>query len=220
MLLQRLGIAIGCVVVFAGVFASSFLLLQTRSNTATQEGETSPLARVDPKLPAAPSADLPAQPPPDNRKPIPNNTNRHSNNSPATDGDDIPEPQDDPAKPLTCKEATRLGDGCIGRRVTWRGKWTHSQNATVGQQKGSEHVFNTPGPKGEFSFDYPFVVEEPTPLPAVVKGQNVRTPVDQKWGPTRVVTVTGTISRVVTLTVGGEGFHFKVPVLTDVTINR
>lgn len=219
MLLQKLGIATGCVVVFAGVFASSFLLLQTGSNTATQQGATPPLARVDPTPPAAPSADLPAKPAPDNRKPLSNNTNRASSSRPATDGSDIPEPQDDPTKPLTCKEATKLGEGCIGRSVTWRGKWTHSKDTTIGQQKGSEHLFNTPGPKGDFSFDYPFLVEEPTPLSAVVKGQNVKARVDQKWGPTRVVTVTGTISRVVTL-VTEDGLRYKVPVLTDAAINR
>ena len=93
-----------------------------------------------------------------------------------------------------------------------------SQSATVGRKQGSKHLFDTDGSQGVFSFDYPFVAEDPNPLQSVGKGQNVKEVFDQRWGSTRIVTVTGTIVRVEKLTVIGQGTRNNVPVLTDITI--
>jgi hypothetical protein len=41
---------------------------------------------------------------------------------------------------------------------------------------------------------------------------------DRKWGPSHIVTVTGTISRVETLIFIGRGTRYNVPVLTDIKI--
>ena len=118
----------------------------------------------------------------------------------------------------TCADATKLGEACVGRRVTWYGQWTNSTSATVKGKKGAMHVFNTVGPDGDYSFAFPFIAEDTNPLQTVPRGQDVRAHFDAKWGPSRVVTVTGTIARVEKLIMIGQGTRDRVPVLADITI--
>src|SRR5262249_57714322 len=96
--------------------------------------------------------------------------------------------------------------------------WKSSQGATVEKQKGSEHFFYTQTPDGGFSFDYPFIAEDPKPLDSPKQAGGIREYFDRKWGPSRIVTVTGTISQLKTLIYIGEGTHYNVPVLTDIKI--
>jgi len=49
-------------------------------------------------------------------------------------------------------------------------------------------------------------------------GRNITEAHNKRWGPTRVVTVTGTISRVVELMFIGRETRNDVPVLTDIQI--
>lgn len=111
-----------------------------------------------------------------------------------------------PATPLTCAEATKLGADSVGRRVSWVGERNISESATINRAKGTRHVFSSLGPTGAYSFDHPFVVEDPTPY------QRPATPGQKP----RHYTVTGTIARVQTLIAIGRGTRYNVPVLTDI----
>src|SRR5262249_26444451 len=93
--------------------------------------------------------------------------------------------KDAPKKPFTCADATKQGADCVGRKVAWVGKWKSSQSATVEKQKGSEHFFYTQTPDGGFSFDYPFIAEDPRPLDSPKQAGGIREYFDRKWGPSR-----------------------------------
>jgi hypothetical protein len=124
-----------------------------------------------------------------------------------------------PQGPLTVAEATRLGRGTVGRRVKWWGQWTNSQSETVKGKKGAVHVFNSPDANGDYTFQFPFMAEDTNPLDSVPRGMDVRAHFDAKWGPARIVIVTGTIAKVERLIMIGQGTRDNVPVLTDIAIS-
>jgi hypothetical protein len=207
--LQKLAIVGGCLVLFAGAFAAAFLFIPSRSKSAPPNDG---LAVVDADFKGVPPATQPDGPNLDA-----NDTGRSSMNA-RTAKDGPKKPKDGPKKPYTCADATKSGNDCVSRRVTWVGEWTHSQSAMVNRKMGASHIFNTVGPAGAFSFDYPFIAEDPHPLPSVPRGMNMHDHFNAKWGPTRIVTVTGTIARVERLIMIGKGTRDDVPVLTDITI--
>jgi hypothetical protein len=152
-----------------------------------------------------------------------------------------PAPAPGPEEPLTRADLARRGGG-VGRRVTWVGERMASQSARVGKQEGTRHVFKGQGPRGEFTFDLPFIAEEPTPLKRVNRQrtkEELRRDLEefvrfkQQTGlkgreavqaharlHADVVTVTGTITRLDTLIMLGQGTRYDVPVLADVTLTR
>src|SRR5712692_2556191 len=132
---RNLGMAVVFVAVLAGTFGAAFAFLQTRS-------------KVEPEA----LAPLPESP--ENVEPPPTIKEEPTTKAPE---DRKPAPKSAPKKPFTCAEATKLGDDCVGRRVNWVGQWTNSQSTRIGNKEGSQHLFNTRGPKGDFSFDYPFI---------------------------------------------------------------
>src|SRR5579864_295480 len=203
MALKNLAIGLCCLTLFGGTFAAGVVLLKpkyrnhadvTSAGPATLESEFGDNARdVDKKLALEGSTTA-------------RSVKTAKNSAPAS--------KTRANRPLTCMEATKLGTDSVGKRVTWVGKWTHSQSSG----KGSKHTFDTQGPDGDFTFDYPFEAEDPKPLDRGQSGENVRERLDRTWGTARVVTVTGTISRVETLIFIGRGTRHDVPVLSDIQI--
>ena len=126
----------------------------------------------------------------------------------------------DVAKPLTCAEATKLGESAVGQQVSWTGKWIHTKSTRRGPKGGTDHVFETRGPKGDFTFDFPFVAEDTKGWEPVPKGTDLIEHHKKLWGPNNIVTVTGTIKRVETLIFINRGERYNVPVLTDITISN
>ncbi|HEV3261515.1 MAG TPA: hypothetical protein VG013_31985 [Gemmataceae bacterium] len=222
---RRLGIAIGFVAVLAGSFAATFPFLRSGASAEPKAATPRPASREDCRLAGATKTETTMKPP-EERRQVPEKAVRI--------------PLEEPRKPVTCAEATRLGKDCIGQRVTWVGKWIHSESAQYDQTKGSWHIFETrAGPQDRFSSDYPFVAEDPNPLAPRPKGpnprelrqnprelarrlqelgQNLKESHKKRWGSTHVVTVTGTISRVVELIFIGRETRYDVPVLTDIKI--
>jgi hypothetical protein len=208
MALKNLVIGMCCLVLFGGAFGAGFVFLKDKSRKAADLPAAGP-AELDGKPAETVSRDV-VKPASDDPQPKPETAKNSSTPSKRA----APQPKEAPKKPLTCVEATKLGPDCVGRRVTWVGQWTHSQSSG----KGSKHIFNSQSPTGQFSFDCPFEAEDPKPLDRGQKGENVAEYFDKKWGPSRIVTVTGTISRVETLIFIGRGTRYNVPVLTDIKI--
>jgi hypothetical protein len=202
--LKNLALGICCFVLLGGSFAAGLVYLKSKSRAAADAPAAGPVKLDGEPAENAPgNADKPA-----GDDPQPKLEATKNNSMPAKRA--APPPK----KPLTCMEATKLGADSVGRRVTWIGQWTHSQS----KGKGEKHIFYTQGPGGEFSFDYPFEAEDPKPLDHAQNGENVKEYFDSKWGPSRIVTVTGTINRVETLIFIGRGTRYSVPVLTDIQI--
>jgi hypothetical protein len=214
---QKIGIVVGCVAAFAGVWAGAFYFIRSDANSAPKDSVPF-VANTDSSPPASTNKSEVTTPVPGENKEIPDDSDRPSKKSQESVKDTSPKRKARQPRPLTCLEATKMGRDCIGERVTWVGKWTNSQSAAVGRGNGSKHLFNSQGAQGNFSFDYPFVAEDPKPLPTIGKGQDIRAAFDQRWGPSRIVKVSGTITNVETLTVIGQGTRYNVPVLTDITI--
>jgi hypothetical protein len=145
----------------------------------------------------------------------------------------------EPEKPLTRAQVAELGGDCIGRRVSWVAvKWL-SQSTKIGKQEGTQHIFRTQDAQGEFTFDLPFIAEEPKPLKLDMRQRTKEElhrdleeykKFQKKTGlkgrqlveayakyQMKIVTVTGTISRLDTL-ICTYGTRYKVPVLTNFTI--
>jgi hypothetical protein len=205
---KNLIIGVCCLVLFGGAFAAGFVFLNHKSRNAADLPAAGP-ADLDGKLAENVSRDV-VKPTGDDPQPKPET----AKNSPALAKRPTQPPKEPPKKPLTCVEATKLGADSVGKRVTWVGQWTHSQS----KGKGEKHIFYTQGPSGEFSFDYPFEAEDPTPRDPGRNGESLTSFLDRKWGPSHIVTVTGTISRVETLIFIGRGTRYSVPVLTDIKI--
>jgi hypothetical protein len=145
----------------------------------------------------------------------------------------------EPEKPLTRAQVAELGSDCIGRRVSWVAvKWS-SQSTKIGGQEGTQHIFRTQDAQGEFTFDLPFIAEEAKPLKLDMRQRTKeemrrdleeRREFQKKTGlkgreaaqahaklKMKIVTVTGTISRLDTL-IFTYGTRYQVPVLTNFTI--
>lgn len=143
--------------------------------------------------------------------------------------------------PLTRADAARLGEDCIGERVTWTGERATTQSARVEQIDGTQHIIKAQLPNGEYSFNLVFIVEEPIPFERKVLRPRTKEELHQdlekflrfqkstglkganavkEYGKLKAdtVTVTGTISRLTTLFLIGEGTFQNVPVLTDAKI--
>jgi hypothetical protein len=208
MAMKNLLIGVCCLVMFGGAFAAGFVYLNAKSRTAADLPSSGPV-QLDGASADNASGDA-TKPAGDN--PQPNLEPAKTYSAPAKRP--AKPPKETPKKPLTCVEATKLGADSVGKRVTWVGKWTHSQSSG----NGEKHTFDTQGPSGEFSFDYPFEAEDPRPRDQGRNGESITSYFDRKWGPSRVVTLTGTISRVETLIFIGRGTRYSVPVLTDIKI--
>ena len=208
MALKHLVIGVCCLVLFGGAFAAGFVFLHPKSRTAADLPAVGPV-QLDGE-PANKASDDVAKPAGSDPQPKPESA---KNSSTPTRRATQP-PKEAPKKPLTCVEATKLGADSVGKRVTWVGRWTASQS----KGKGEKHIFYTQGLSGEFSFDYPFEAEDPTPRDPGRNGESMTSFFDRKWGPSHIVTVTGTISRVETLIFIGRGTRYNVPVLTDIKI--
>lgn len=197
--LGKLGAPIACAVLLIGSFVVGVFALQPRPATGP-EVEAPPISPPETTVPA--TAPVPPKAVTETKLPE----------------EKRPAPTELPRKPLTPAEASRLGEECIGQRVTWTGKWISTQSAPVGRQKGTQHIFETPGDSGAFSFDHPFIAEDPTPWQPAVKGENLTERKQRRWGATGVVTVTGTVDRLTRLMFIGRGTREQVPVLTDIKI--
>jgi hypothetical protein len=195
--LQKLVLVLVFVALLAGSFVAGQFFLPTGPEAASE--------RMTPRAAST-------------EKVVPETTTKDDTASAPVAAEQTPSSESTSREPLTCAEASRIGDRCIGERVTWVGKWIHSQSARVGHEKGSQHIFNTQGPQGDYSFDCPFIAEDPNPLERAAKGQNVKERHDKRWGSTRIVTVTGTIARLETLVFIGKGTRHDVPVLSNITI--
>ena len=200
----KFGIVVLFVVLLAGSFGAGYGFLQSNPNDSPERA--APRAAVPAKAEPAPA--LVKEEPAEQPKPKPIEKPRTARPAPR---------RVDPPAPLTAAEATRMGKSCVGQRVTWVGKWTHSQSSGT---NGSKHIFETQGSEGSFSFDFPFVTVDAKPLEKLAKGQNVSEHFDELWGPTRVVTVTGTIAGLEKVIFIGRGTREQVPVLTNITIQQ
>jgi len=206
---QKLAVAVGCAVLFGGSFAAAFVLLKSKSGPGSGTASAGVVKSDDSS--AAPNVSDSVTNSVDDEV-VPTEVKGNSRVSKSA-----PQPPKN-TKPFTCADATKQGRDCIGQRVAWTGKWHLSQSATIDRQKGAQHIFYSPGSNGVFSFEYPFIAEEPKPLELAKKGESIRENHARKWGPTGIVTVTGTIARIDTLILIGEGTRYNVPVLTDVKI--
>ena len=206
--LKNLAMGACSLVLFGGAFAAGFVYLKSKSQLAVEVPSGEPIALNGKPADnlsgdaAEPAGDA-LQPKPEPAKTTLAPVKRPAQPTKAT-----------PKKSLTCVEATKLGADSVGKRVTWVGKWTHSQSSG----KGEKHIFYTQGPSGEFSFDDPFEAVDPRPRDPGRNGESMTSFFDRKWGPSHIVTVTGTISRVETLIFIGRGTRYNVPVLTDIEI--
>jgi len=212
----KLAITAGCVLLFAAAFAAGFVFLKSKSGSPASLETTAPVSSGD--LVEGNKSENSDEKPADDSLPKSKSAADSGPGDRKTSKAARPNNKDKAKKTLTCIEATKQGVDCVGERVTWVGKWKSSQSATVERQKGSQHFFYTQTPDGGFTFDYPFIAEEPKPLELAKRPQDIRPLHEMKWGPSRVVTVTGTISQVKTLIYIGEGTHYNVPVLTDIKI--
>jgi hypothetical protein len=212
--LHKLAMTIGCLVLFGAAFGVAFVFLRISSHTDTQLTTTPQAltdAHQDDKATNDAAKDIADDPTATSKT---KTKTSKENAKPAKTVRTTPTDK----KPITCAEATKQGSECVGQRVTWVAKWTLSQSAPVDRQKGAQHIFYTQGPNGDYTFDYPFVAEDPKPLELSKKGEDIRADHARKWGPTGIVTVTGTITSVRTLILIGQGTRYNVPVLSDIKI--
>ncbi|MFL5241768.1 MAG: hypothetical protein ACJ8FY_06645 [Gemmataceae bacterium] len=190
-----------CVVLsfFAGSFAIAHFFLQWQPSAGAEEPAASPAALKKVELPVTkPAEEEPKPPEPPKR--LPETAKKIA------------------SRPFTCADAYREGRECIGRRVTWAGKRRLSQSARIDKKEGTQHIFYTQGPKGEFSFDFPFIAEDSKAMGPILSPKEMKEQRKKQWGSTGVVTVTGTISRLDTLMMIGTGTRYDVPVLRNITI--
>jgi hypothetical protein len=213
---SKLAIAAGCLLLFVAAFAAGFVLLKSKAGS-TSGLQTAPTGSSDDQRDGNQS-DASDKKSSDDSSPNAEIVRDSGKGDRKTGKAARPNNKDKAKKTLTCIEATKQGVDCVGERVTWVGKWKSSQSATVENQKGSQHFFYTQSPQGGFTFDYPFIAEEPKPLELAKRPQDILPLRDKKWGPSLIVTVTGTISQVKTLIYIGEGTRYNVPVLTDIKI--
>jgi hypothetical protein len=210
MALKNLAIGVCCLVLFGGSFAAGVVILRSKNRAQTDLPSAGPANLGNEVVDHANG---------DEGNALPDETSPKTTTAAAkTSKGAAPAAKSNPRRPLTCMEATKLGADCVGKRVTWVGKWTHSQSTTINRQEASQHIFYTPDAGGTFTFDYPFIAEDPKPLGHAQKGENIKEYFNRKWGSSGIVTVTGTIARVETLIFIGRGTRYDVPVLTDIQI--
>jgi hypothetical protein len=224
--LQRLGLPLLCVALLAGSFAAGFAFLHSPS-------------RADPK-------EVIARPPEssDGGQAIGAGEGKAEQEARDQDPKEAPKKKTadaKPRKPLTRAEVANEGSFYVGERVTWVAEWKLTQSTLIAKKEGTQHVFDGQGPQGEFSFDFPFIAEEPTPVKQS-PGRNViqelvkrvmeerhkdsqakrpkgrQDPKEHAKSIAIIVTVTGTINRLDTLIMLDRGTRHDVPVLTDITI--
>jgi hypothetical protein len=146
-----------------------------------------------------------------------------------------------PRKPLTRAEVSNEGSFYVGERVTWVAQWKLTHSTLIDKKEGTQYIFDGQGPQGEFTFDFPFIAEEPTPMKQSSGERVIQDLVKRvleehrKSAPSKrpkgrqdakqdekslaiIVTVTGTIARLDTLIMLDRGTRYDVPVLTGITI--
>lgn len=210
---QKLGIAVGCVVIVACALAA----VSCGPIGANPPPKDDGIPVVDVNFTGMAPGTQAKKPRSDDAKPVANDAARNAKSAAAKNSGN--QPSYAPRGPLTCADATRMGRNSVGQRVRWHGMWTNSDGETVKGKRGAVHVFNTPDFNGDYTFAFPFMAEDTNPLERVLPGQNVGAHFDAKWGPSRIVIVSGTIARVTRLIVIGSGTRDNVPVLTDITIS-
>ncbi len=207
---QKLGVVFFFVVLLAGSFGAGYRFLQPTPDPVAADITPRPAARNDlepaPKEEPKEQAQEPVKEQPKQKLLVKTTVERRPASRP-----EVP-------IPLSAAEVARFGAGCVGARVTWIGKWIHSQSS--GKASNAQHIFESAGGGGDFSFDFPFIVADSKPLDRPVKGSNIKEFHDRRWGPTRIVTVTGTIDRLEKLIFIGRGTREQVPVLTEVMIRQ
>jgi hypothetical protein len=224
--LQKLLPALLCVALLAGSFAVGFAFLHSSS-------------RADPKedIARSPKSN-------DGHQAMGADEGKAEQESRDQDPKEAPKkkPADaKPRKPLTRAEVSNEGSFYIGERVTWVAEWKLTHSTLINKKEGTQYIFDGQGPQGEFSFDFPFIAEEPTSMKQspgerviqdVVKrvleehlksvaSKRPKGRQDAKQDDKSlaiIVTVTGTITRLDTLIMLDRGTRYDVPVLTGITI--
>jgi hypothetical protein len=223
---QKLLPALLCVALLAGSFAAGFAFLHS-STRADPNEETARPSKSD-----------------SIGKAMGDDEGKAEQESRDQDPKEVPKkkPADaKPRKPLTRAEVSNEGSFYVGERVVWVAQWTLTHSTLINQKEGTQYIFNGQGPDGEFTFDFPIIGEEPTPIKQSpnerVIQDLVRRVLDEhrKSAPSKrprgrqdakqddkslaiIVTVTGTISRVDTLIMLDKGTRYDVPVLTGISI--
>jgi hypothetical protein len=226
MSLQRLGLPLLCVALLAVSFAAGFAYLNSSSRAdSNEEIARSPRSNDGDQAKGA-----------DEGKAEQESRDQEPKKAPKK------KPADAIArKPLTRAEVSNEGSFYVGERVAWVGEWKLTHSTLINKKEGTQYIFDGQGPLGEFSFDFPFIAEEPTPMKQSAGERVIRDLVQRqidehhknfasKQPKSRqdakehakniaiIVTVTGTITRLDTLIMLGRGTRYDVPVLTDVTI--